>query len=74
MCGNYSRKETIQGRKLFKGGNYSKAETIRGNTVFESVSYAKAATIVQVVSMGPWVHPDLGIPEPFRSTCYESND
>ena len=22
MCGNYSREETIQGRKLFKGGNY----------------------------------------------------
>ena len=22
-CGNYSREETIQGRKLFKGGNYS---------------------------------------------------
>ena len=42
--GNYSRAETIQGRKLlifrrfllrklFKGGNYSRAETIRGNTV-----------------------------------------
>ena len=24
MCGNYSREETIQGRKLFKGGNYIK--------------------------------------------------
>ena len=23
-CGNYSREETIQGRKLFKGGNYSR--------------------------------------------------
>jgi len=34
-CGNYSREETIQGRKLFKGGNYSRAETIRGNTVYE---------------------------------------
>ena len=43
-CGNYSRAETNQGRKLliirrflsrklFKGGNYSRAETIRGNTV-----------------------------------------
>ena len=43
-CGNYSRAETIQGRKLlnirrfrprklFEGGNYSRAETIRGNTV-----------------------------------------
>ena len=42
--GNYSRVETIQGRKLlifrrflprklFKGGKYSRAETIRGNTV-----------------------------------------
>jgi hypothetical protein len=27
-------KETIQGRKSFKGGNYSRAETICGNTVF----------------------------------------
>jgi hypothetical protein len=26
-CGNYSREDTIQGRKLFKGGNYSRAET-----------------------------------------------
>ena len=43
-CGNYSRVETNQGRKLliigrfwvrklFKGGNYSRPETIRGNTV-----------------------------------------
>ena len=42
--GNYSRAETIQGRKLLivkrflprkliKGGNYSRAETIRGNAV-----------------------------------------
>ena len=44
--GNYSREETIQGRKLliirrfwlrklFKGGNYSREETIWGNTVFK---------------------------------------
>ena len=43
-CGNYSRAETNQRRKLliirrlwlrklFKGGNYSRAETSRGNTV-----------------------------------------
>ena len=43
-CGNYSREETIQGRKLlinrrfkvrqlFKGDNYSREETIRGNKV-----------------------------------------
>ena len=43
-CDNYSREETIQGRKLlnnrwfllrqlFKGDNYSREETIRGNTV-----------------------------------------
>ena len=43
-CGNYTRAETNQGRKLliirgfwpwklFKGGNYSRAETIRGNAV-----------------------------------------
>ena len=42
--GNYSREETIQGRKavskgasngrkLFKGGNYIRADTILGNTV-----------------------------------------
>ena len=42
--GNYSKEETIQGRKLliirrvwprklFKGGNYSREETIWGNTV-----------------------------------------
>ena len=42
--GNYSREETIQGRKLvskkaskgrklFKGGNYIRADTIQGNTV-----------------------------------------
>ena len=45
-CGNYSRAETNQGRKLliirrfwlrklFNGGNYSRAETIRGNTVYK---------------------------------------
>ena len=44
-CDNFSRAETIQGRKLliirrfwlwklFKGGNYSRAETICRNTVF----------------------------------------
>ena len=49
FCGNYSRAETIQGRKLlivrrfllrklFKGGNYSRAETIRGNTVCKYVN------------------------------------
>ena len=44
--GNYSKEETIQGRKLliirrfwprklFKGGNYSREEIIWGNTVYE---------------------------------------
>jgi hypothetical protein len=44
LCDNYSREESIQGRKLlnnrrfwlrklFKGGKYSREETIRGNTV-----------------------------------------
>ena len=28
-CGNYSREETIQGRKLFKGGNYSRKYVIQ---------------------------------------------
>ena len=32
-CGNYSREETIQGKKLFKARNYSRAETIRRNAV-----------------------------------------
>ena len=47
--GNYSREETIQGRKLvskkaskgrklFKGGNYIRADTIQGNTVVTIIS------------------------------------
>ena len=46
--GNYSKEETIQGRKLliirrfwlrklFKGGNYSREETIWGNTVYVEI-------------------------------------
>ena len=46
--GNYSRAETIQGRKLFKGGNYkllegfdrgnySKEETIQGRKLFAEI-------------------------------------
>ena len=46
-CGNYSREETIQGRKLFAEiryienccGNYLREETIRGNTVVTILAF-----------------------------------
>ena len=49
-CGNYSKAETNQGRKLliirwfwpwklFKGGNYSRVETIFGNTVNSTMKW-----------------------------------
>jgi hypothetical protein len=50
-CDNYSRAETIQGRKLFKGGNYyllgvfdrrnySREENIQGQKVFKGRNYS----------------------------------
>ena len=52
MCGSYSREETIQGRKLFKGGNYlllggfdrgnySKEESIQGRKLYEEMVQPK---------------------------------
>jgi hypothetical protein len=38
-CGNFSREETIQGWKLFKGGNYSRVETIQGQKLFAEIRY-----------------------------------
>ena len=54
FCGNYSRAETNQGRKLliirrlwlrklFKGGNYSRAETIQGRKLFAEIRYIEVA-------------------------------
>ena len=75
-CGNYSRAESIQGRKLliirrfwprkvFKGGNYSRAETIRGNTVGISLLYTTqifrlSALNLEIVANSNTVFPRIG--------------
>ena len=57
QVGNYSKGETIQGRKLVdkmiqKRGNYSKEErnkrqeTIQGNTVYENVNQISLSQMV----------------------------
>ena len=76
--GNYSRAETIQGRKLlivrrfllrklFKGGNYSRAETIRGNTVYE-INGLPNKSCPQVTLEGLDIHSTLK----FLIVCYIS--
>ena len=45
-CGKYSREETIQERKLFKGGNYSREETIQGQKLYEEIRYLPKTTCV----------------------------
>ena len=43
MCGNYSSKETIQARKLFKGGNYMRKYGIYSAVVV--VTYINALVV-----------------------------